>query len=58
MELLGVQQDLMFPAPVGMNRYCVDTCQQTRHVPRACGDEPLIDESEKEKIGCSPRLWG
>ena len=48
----------MFPAPVGMNRFAFAAGLLPHDVPRACGDEPLLDFAEGEVIQCSPRLWG
>ena len=48
----------VFPAPAGMNRaICCDLALILR-VPRACGDEPVIQGNKILIQRCSPRLRG
>ena len=49
---------MVFPAPAGMNLNAVARYMAKYRVPRACGDEPKIDEREAGIDACSPRLRG
>ena len=48
----------VFPAPAGMNRVFYQTGDFRMRVPRACGDEPLIEREGVKGVTCSPRLRG
>ena len=48
----------VFPAPAGMNRNHRKAAAAGVSVPRACGDEPLINSGNMADVGCSPRLRG
>ena len=48
----------VFPAPAGMNRKPADLRVNPRGVPRACGDEPLVQSLPDFEPMCSPRLRG
>ena len=51
-------QNMVFPAPAGMNRHEDDWVQLAPGVPRASGDEPHLVTGETLQIKCSPRQRG
>ena len=52
------QSSIVFPAPAGMNRAAPRCASTLSGVPRACGDEPWMEPSRNEEIGCFPAPAG
>ena len=53
-----VTNKIVFPTPVGMNRWYPQFLTGWQRVPHARGDEPPDQIIQPWQFGCSPRPWG